>query len=96
VLNTAPINGGGVNTQASGTTQLIRTTVNRNTSGSPGGGISNLGTTTLHRSVVRFNRGSAGGGIATSNTNVLLSRSVVRNNVPDNCWPAKTIPGCVD
>jgi hypothetical protein len=94
-LNTAPINGGGVNTQASGTTQLIRTSVDRNTSIGPGGGLSNLGTTTLNRGVVRFNRGSSGGGIATGNTNVLLSRSVVRDNIPDNCSPANTIPGCV-
>lgn len=94
-LNTAPINGGGVNTQSAGTTQLIRTTVDHNTSGGLGGGISNLGTTTLNRSVVRLNRGSAGGGIATGNTNILLSRSVVRNNIPDNCSPANTISGCV-
>jgi hypothetical protein len=97
LLNTAPTNGGGVNTQVSGTTQLIRTSVDRNTSGGLGGGISNLGTTTLNRSVVRFNRGSSGGGIATGNTNILLSRSVVRNNnIPNNCSPANTIPGCVD
>jgi hypothetical protein len=93
--NTAPINGGGVNTQASGITRLIQTTIDHNTSGSLGGGISNLGTTSLDRSLVTSNRGSAGGGIATSNTNVTLRRSIVRNNIPGNCSPLNTIPGCV-
>jgi hypothetical protein len=92
--NVAPINGGGVNTQPGGTTQLIRTMVDQNTSGGLGGGLSNLGTTTLNRTVVRSNRGSSGGGLATGNTNVLLSRSVVRDNTPDNCSPLDTVPGC--
>jgi hypothetical protein len=92
--NTAPINGGGVNTQPSGTTQVIRTTVEHNTSGSLGGGLSNLGNTMLNRTVVRLNRGSAGGGLATANTNVLISRSLVRDNTPGNCSPRDTIAGC--
>jgi hypothetical protein len=92
--NTAPINGGGVNTQASGTTQLIQSTVAHNTSGSLGGGVSNLGTTSMDRSLVRANRGSAGGGIASSNTKVTLRSSIARNNIPDNCHPLNTIPGC--
>jgi hypothetical protein len=93
--NTAPINGGGVNTQSSGNTRLVGSLVERNTSGSLGGGISNLGTTLVDRTVVRLNQGSAGGGIATGNTNVTLRSSVVRDNTPDNCNPQNTIPGCV-
>lgn len=93
--NTAPINGGGLNTQSSGTSKLISTTVAHNTSGGLGGGLSNLGTTSLDRTLVRANRGSSGGGIATGNTNVTLRRSVVRNNIPDNCSPLDTVPGCV-
>jgi hypothetical protein len=93
--NTAPINGGGVNTQSAGNTRLIQTTVDHNTSGGLGGGLSNLGTTSLNRTLVTSNRGSAGGGIATGNTNVTLVRSIVRNNIPDNCNPLNTIPGCV-
>lgn len=95
-LNTAPINGGAVNTQPGGTTELIQSTFVRNTSGGLGGGLSNLGTTVPNRSMVESNQGSAGGGIATGNTNVILSKSVVRNNTPDNCNPLKTISGCVD
>jgi hypothetical protein len=94
VANTAPINGGAVNTQPTAVTRLIQTTVDRNTSGGPGGGISNLGTTSLVRTLVRFNRGPAGGGIATGNTRVTLARSLVRNNLAGNCSPASTIPGC--
>jgi hypothetical protein len=95
-VNTAPINGGAVNTQPGGTTRLIQTTLDRNTSGGVGGGLSNLGTTNLERTLVHFNRGTAGGGIATSNTNVTLVRSVVRNNIPDNCSPLNTIAGCLN
>jgi hypothetical protein len=93
--NTGPVNGGGVNTQPGGITRLIQSTVDHNTSGSLGGGLSNLGTTSLNRTVVTSNRGSGGGGIATGNANVTLVRSVVRNNTPDNCSPINTIPGCV-
>jgi hypothetical protein len=93
--NTAPINGGGINTQSAGITRVIQSTVNRNTSGGPGGGLSNLGTTTLVGTTVEFNKGSAGGGIATGNTNVTLRGSTVENNTPDNCSPLNTIPGCI-
>lgn len=94
--NTAPINGGGLNTQPGGTSRLIQSTLAHNTSGGLGGGISNLSTTSLDRTLVRANRGSSGGGIATGNTNVTLRRSIVRGNIPDNCSPLNTIPGCVD
>ncbi|MFB9623618.1 hypothetical protein [Nonomuraea helvata] len=94
--NSAPVNGGGLNTQSIGVSHVIRSTVTDNTSGSLGGGVSNLGTTTLDRVVVMRNKGSAGGGIATASTDVSLQRSVVRANIPDNCSPKNTIPGCVD
>jgi hypothetical protein len=94
--NTAPINGGGVNTQPGGTTRISSSTVTHNTSGGLGGGLSNLGTTSLDHTVVEFNTGSSGGGIATSNTNVTLLASLVTNNTPDNCNPLNTIPGCVN
>jgi hypothetical protein len=92
--NSAPINGGGLNTQASGVSHLIESTVKNNTSGSLGGGISNLGTTTLDRVLVTGNKGSAGGGIATGNANVTIQNSLIRNNIPDKCSPMSTIPGC--
>jgi hypothetical protein len=94
--NTAPTNGGGVNTQPGGTTRLIQTTVDHNTSGGLGGGLSNLGTTSLDRTLVTANRGSGGGGIATGGAGVTLVRSIVRADIPDNCSPLNTIPGCVN
>ncbi|HXA62116.1 MAG TPA: hypothetical protein VNW94_23450, partial [Streptosporangiaceae bacterium] len=94
--NSAPINGGGLNTQASGVSHLIESTVDHNISGGLGEGISNLGTTTLDRVLVERNKGSAGGGIGTTNTNVIIRRSIIRNNIPDNCSPMNTIPGCVN
>jgi hypothetical protein len=92
--NSAPINGGGLNTQASGTSRISQSTIVRNVSGSLGGGISNLGTTSLDGTRVELNTGSSGGGIATSNNNVTLGNSLVRYNTPDNCSPLGTIPGC--
>jgi hypothetical protein len=59
-----------------------------------GGGLSNLGTTKVTGTVIRLNKGSAGGGIATGNTQVTLRRTVVQDNIPDNCSPLNTIPGC--
>ncbi|MFI6602336.1 hypothetical protein ACIBHX_39310 [Nonomuraea sp. NPDC050536] len=93
--NSAPINGGGLNTQGSGVSHVIQSIVTDNTSGSLGGGISNLGTTTLDRVVVMRNKGSGGGGIATGNANVSIHNSVIRDNIPDNCSPMNTIQGCV-
>ncbi len=92
--NTAPINGGGVNTQPGGISNINQTSVNNNVSGSLGGGLSNLGTTNLNGSQVRRNQASAGGGIATGNTNVHLVSTIVRDNTPDNCSPLNSIPGC--
>ncbi|MGI8334492.1 hypothetical protein ACRYCC_31460 [Actinomadura scrupuli] len=93
--NSAPINGGALNTQSSGVSHLIQTTVDHNISGGLGGGLSNLGTTTLDRVLVKENKGSNGGGIATGNTNVIIQNSAVRDNIPNNCNPLNTIPGCV-
>ncbi|GAA4583657.1 hypothetical protein GCM10023194_21560 [Planotetraspora phitsanulokensis] len=94
--NTAPINGGGLNTQPNGVSHLIQSIVVNNTSGSLGGGTSNLGTTDLEGLVVTGNKGSGGGGIATGNADVSIRKSIVDNNVPDNCSPLNTIQGCVD
>jgi hypothetical protein len=94
--NHAPINGGGLNTQSSGVSNLIRSTVADNTSGSLGGGISNLGTTKLDRVLVERNTGSGGGGIATGNTDVSLLKSIIRANIPNNCDPLNAIPGCLN
>jgi hypothetical protein len=93
--NSAPINGGGLNTQASGTSQITQSSFSRNVSGGLGGAMSNLGTTSLTQTVVRQNTGSGGGGIATGNGNVALHASVVSGNIPGNCSPLNTIPGCI-
>jgi hypothetical protein len=94
--NTAPINGGGLNTQSAGTSQILHSTIVHNVSGGLGGGMSNLGHTSLYGVMVQLNHGSSGGGIATGNTHVTLQFSFVRNNIPDNCSPLNTIPGCVN
>ena len=53
--NTAPINGGGLNTQASGKSDIVNSAFDHNVPGGLGGAISNLGTTSLTVSVVQFN-----------------------------------------
>ena len=92
--NTAPVNGGGLNTQPGGTSTIAQSVFTGNVAGGLGGAISNLGTTSLDRTTVRQNKGSAGGGIATGNTDVTLRDSAVTGNKPDNCSPLNTIPGC--
>ncbi len=83
--NFAAINGGGVNTQPGGVSNINQTSVAQNTSGGQGGGLSNLGTTNLNGSQVRRNTGSNGGGIASSNANVNLVTTIVRDNTPNDC-----------
>jgi hypothetical protein len=92
--NHAPINGGGLNTQPAGVSRISSSSFLDNSSGSLGGGMSNLGTTILTGTEVRHNSGSSGGGIATGNANVTLHGSIVQDNTPDNCNPLNTIPGC--
>jgi hypothetical protein len=94
--NSARINGGGLNTQPSGTSIITQSVFTGNVAGGLGGGISNLGTTSLDRTAVRQNKGSGGGGIATGNNKVTLRHSVISENTPDNCNPLNTIPGCAN
>ncbi len=94
--NSAPINGGAVDTQPGGTARLTHDTIDHNSSNGLGGGIANLGTTVLQNTLVELNRGSGGGGIATANASIFLRRSIVRRNLPNNCNPLNTIPGCTD
>jgi hypothetical protein len=94
--NTAPINGGGINTQPSGDTSIVLSKLTGNTSGSLGGAISNLGKTSISASTITSNTGSAGGAIATGNSNVDIFLSIIKNNQPDNCNPVNSISGCKD
>lgn len=95
--NTAPVNGGAINTQSSGTTSLLLCLVTHNTSSGWGGGLSNLGTTNLTQCIINFNTGNSGGGIATGNTNVFISNTsatALLNNSPNNCSPLNFIVDC--
>ena len=84
--NTAAVNGGGVNTQPGGVSNINQTSVAQNTSGGQGGGLSNLGTTNLNGSQVRHNTaGAPGGGIASGNANVNIVTTIVRDNTPNDC-----------
>ena len=50
---------------------------------------------TLKLSLVTGNTASQGGGIyAVTGSPVTLKLTLVFRNVPDNCFPAGSIPGC--
>lgn len=104
-LNTADDGGGALDTITPGTTQVIRSTIDRNlvpaATGTGGGGIFNSGTTSLNRSLVTLNNatGTAQGGGGIDNFTggtVTLTQSLVTNNNPNNCVPLNTISGCVN
>ncbi len=83
-----------------GTANVIRSTVERNTASSQGGGIFvvNGGAMTLTRSAVQSNTAEggpgSGGGIYKASGTVTLDQSWARTNKPDNCAPSGSVPGC--
>jgi hypothetical protein len=93
--NVAPSDGGGLNVQPGATANITQSTFRVNRSGGAGGGIAGLGRITLIRTLVERNQATIGGGIA-GNSRTTLIKSIVRNNIPDNCVPLNTIPGCVN
>jgi hypothetical protein len=92
--NTAENNGGGVSTEATGTTRIIQSTIDHNFAAGSGGGTVNSGTTSLDRTLVLHNRAGAGGGIQQNGGTITVRRSIIRVNSPDNCAPANSVPGC--
>ena len=93
--NSAPVDGGGLNVQPGAIANITQSTFRANQAGGAGGGIAGLGRITLTRTLVERNQASVGGGIA-GNPRTTLIKSIIRDNVPDNCAPLNTIPGCVN
>lgn len=96
--NSANGQGGALITAAGRLTRISQSTFNGNSAVSSGGAIANNGTTTLNRTLVDLNQviitNSPGGGIFNGAGTVTLRRSIVRQNSPDNCAPAGSVPGC--
>ncbi|MFJ8081016.1 hypothetical protein ACIQ6Y_10325 [Streptomyces sp. NPDC096205] len=100
--NSSPTNGGGIYNiggNGYGTMTLDRSTVRENTAANRGGGIYNEGgTATLRNSTVERNTANggpgSGGGLYNDGGTATLTNTMVRNNIPDNCAPPGTIPGC--
>jgi hypothetical protein len=93
--NTAENAGGGVATDATGTSRVIQSTIDHNFAGGTGGGILNSGTTSLQNTLVVRNRaGTSGGGLQNGGV-ITVRRSIIRANTPDNCAPANSVPGCI-
>ena len=75
--NTARINGGAINVQPSGTVTIATSTIAGNTSGSLGGGLSNLGTITVEASTISDNSATGGAAIATGNANATFAADII-------------------
>jgi hypothetical protein len=94
--NSARLNGGGLNTDGPGSSQISGTSVDHNRAGAFGGGISNQGRTALFGGRVVFNHAFVGGGIVNvPRGSVSLRGTFVAFNSPDNCRPRGTIRGCM-
>jgi hypothetical protein len=104
--NTSPEDGGGgVYTSETGSTTISSSRIDGNFAEFAGGGVLNYGVTALYGVVVENNQNSAaqgfpGGGVYNVTQNiptpgvVTSVGSTIRANVPDNCYPPGTIPGC--
>jgi hypothetical protein len=68
--------------------------VSGNSTSGFGGGIANQGDLKMTGSRVLHNTAAAGGGIANLGGTVTLKGTRVAGNIPDNCEPPGTIPGC--
>lgn len=77
IENTALINGGAINVQGNGVVTVFSSTIAGNTSGSLGGGLSNLGTINVQSSTIAGNTGSDGAAIATGNANVKFAATII-------------------
>ncbi len=101
-INLGPVAPGAVN---GGILTITFSQINRNTASGQGGGIVEAtitssgpaagGPLTIKFSQVTRNKAAQGGGIfAVPGSPVTLKFTVVAKNMPDNCAPPGTIPGC--
>ncbi|MET8452413.1 hypothetical protein [Streptomyces sp. NPDC005209] len=92
--------GAGIDNPLGGSVTVVRSWITNNTAYAPqgisrGGGLFNaIGTSTLTDSSVTGNRAGDGGGIFKASGTVTLNNTAVRRNVPNNCSPAGSVPGC--
>src|SRR6266704_2512036 len=102
-LNITPLTG----TPDSGVLTVSLSQIRGNSASGPGGGILEDGVNpddtlgqpggplTLQQTRVTGNSAAQGGGIfASTGSPVTLNRSLIFGNVPTNCYPPGTIPGC--
>ncbi|MGG8408190.1 hypothetical protein ACM614_17085 [Streptomyces sp. 12297] len=97
--------GGGLDNPDGGTLTARRNQIRHNTVTAKGGtaqggglyhagGTGGLGSTTLEANTITRNRAGDGGGIFKASGTLTLNGDVVRDNRPNNCSPAGTVPGC--
>src|SRR6266567_3081109 len=104
-LNITPLTG----VPNSGVLTVSASQVTGNFASGPGGGILEDGVNpddslgqpggplTLQQTQVTGNSAAEGGGIfASTGSPVTLNRSLIFGNVPTNCYPPDTVPGCTN
>jgi hypothetical protein len=93
--NSASGFGGGLGNAQDSTATITGSSVSGNSPGAFGGGVVNFGELAMTGSRVLDNTAAAGGGIANQEGGtVTLTGTRVASNIPDNCEPPGTIPGC--
>ena len=93
--NSASGFGGGLGNAPDSTATITGSSVSGNSAGEFGGGVVNFGALAMTGSRVLDNTATAGGGIANQEGGtVTLTGTRVAGNLPDNCEPPGTIPGC--
>ena len=91
--NAASQEGGGIYDSASPMV-LGGTRLQFNTAGTKGGAISNYGAGILRNTVIAGNRAPLGGGIWQGGGSIVPILSLIAGNVPNNCRPIGSVPGC--
>ncbi len=92
LLNVADGDGGAI--WSDGDTAVRGSVIGQNVALGDGGAIYNDGDVLLRNSIISSNRAGDGGGIYNGGNAVAIV-SIIAGNIPDNCAPPSSVPGCL-